>query len=285
VNFAILTKNSEINAIKAGGVSLYRISVPIVMSGIVVSLVCFGLQEYILPYSNRRAEELEDEIKERASQTRNLLDRRWMLGRNQQIYHYTYYDPPRMLFNGLAVYRFNESSFKLTERLYADQAGWDPSAGGWVFRNGWQRNFDEQAEVRRFDELVVRDMELPDYFVKEEKQSDQMTFYELSRYMRDLSQSGFDVVRFEVALQSKLAFPLAALITAIIGVPFSFTPRKKGALYGIGVAIVIGLSYYVTTRVFAYMGNSAMLPPLMAAWAPNVLFGVGALYGLFNVRT
>ena len=285
VNFAILTKNSEINAIKAGGISLYRISLPIVMAGIMVSLLCFALQEYILPYSNRSAEQLEDEIKERASQTRNLLDRRWMMGQNDQIYHYTYYDPGRKLFNGLAVYRFDKASFSLTQRLYANQAGWDPASGAWIFRKGWTRNFQEQANIQRFDELSVRNMELPEYFVKEEKESDQMTFYELSRYMRDLSQSGFDVVRFEVALHSKIAFPLAALITAIIGIPFSFTPGKKGTLYGIGIAIAIGLSYYVTTRVFAYMGNSAMLPPLMAAWAPNVLFGVGALYGLFNVKT
>jgi lipopolysaccharide export LptBFGC system permease protein LptF len=112
-----------------------------------------------------------------------------------------------------------------------------------------------------------------------------MSYLELSDYITDLRQSGFDVVRYEVALQSKLSLPLAALITVIIGVPFSFTPGKKGALYGIGIAIAIGLSYYVTARVFTYMGDSAMLPPMLAAWAPNVLFGVAALYGLFNVRT
>jgi lipopolysaccharide export LptBFGC system permease protein LptF len=100
-----------------------------------------------------------------------------------------------------------------------------------------------------------------------------------------LSQSGFDVVRLEVALHSKVSFPLAALITLLIGVPFSFSPGKKGALYGIGIAIVVGLTYYVTTRVFAFMGDSAILPPLMAAWAPNVLFGIAALYALFTVKT
>ena len=78
---------------------------------------------------------------------------------------------------------------------------------------------------------------------------------------------------------------MAAMVTVIIGIPFSFTPGKKGALYGIGIAIAIGLSYYVTTRIFAFMGASGMLPPLLSAWAPNVLFGVAALYGLFNVKT
>jgi lipopolysaccharide export LptBFGC system permease protein LptF len=112
-----------------------------------------------------------------------------------------------------------------------------------------------------------------------------MTYLELTEYIDELSQAGFDVIRLRVALHSKVSFPLAALVTLLIGVPFSFTPGKKGALYGIGIAIVVGLTYYITTRVFAFMGDSAILPPLMAAWAPNVLFGVAALYGLFTVRT
>jgi LPS export ABC transporter permease LptG len=285
VNFAILTKTSEITAIKAGGVSLYRLSLAPIMVGLAVSILCFGLQDYILPYSNRRAAELDDEIRKRPVQTHNLMNRRWMLGRDQNIYHYSYYDSEKRIFNGLAVYHFDSENFTLSQRLYAEQAGWAPSTGAWVFTKGWERTFDDVADVEAFTELVVRNMEPPDYFIKEEKQSDQMTYLELRNYIEDLSQAGFDVTRYQVALHSKLSFPLTALVTVIIGIPFSFTPGKKGALYGIGIAIAIGLSYWVMTRVFTYMGDSAMLPPLLSAWAPNVLFGVAALYGLFNVKT
>jgi LPS export ABC transporter permease LptG len=285
VNFAIFTKTSEITAIKAGGVSLYRISLAPILIGVVVSFFCFALQDYVLPYSNRRAAELDDEIRKRPVQTHNLMDRRWMLGKEHHIYNYSYFDPARSVFNDFAVYSFNPSSFRLSQRFYANQAAWDPSAGAWILQGGWERSFDEVADVERFNELIVREIEPPDYFVKEEKQSDQMTYAELEKYIEDLSQSGFDVMRYKVALHSKISIPLAAMITVIIGIPFSFTPGKKGALYGIGIAIVIGLSYYVTARVFTYMGDSAMLPPLLAAWAPNILFGVAALYGLFNVKT
>ncbi|MFQ5789152.1 MAG: LptF/LptG family permease, partial [Acidobacteriota bacterium] len=285
VNFAILTKTSEITAIKAGGTSLYRISLPVILVGLGVSTMCFGIQEYILAYSNRRAAEIRDEIRRRPVQTHNLLNRQWMLGRDQQIYHYAYYDPDRKRFNGIAVYRYDRAAFRLTHRLYAHQAEWDPAAKAWVFEKGWTRDFEGEGRNNRFDRLVIRDMEPPDHFIKEEKHSDQMTYLELSAYIHDLEAGGFDVVRLRVALHSKFSFPLAAMVTVLIGVPFSFTPGKKGALYGIGIAIAIGLSYYVTTRVFAFMGESAILPPLLAAWAPNVLFGVGALYGLFNVKT
>jgi LPS export ABC transporter permease LptG/LPS export ABC transporter permease LptF len=285
VNFAIFTKTSELTAAKAGGMSLYRLSVPVVLMGLLMSGACFALQEYVLPYANRRAAELRDEIKKRPVESYNVLDRRWMMGQKNQIYNYAFYDPARRRFNGLAVYRYSTEPFALVERLYAREADWVAAEGAWTFKNGWRRDFREGGKVEEFDDRKVPDIEPPSYFVKEERRSEQMTYLELSRYVADLKQAGFDVVRLEVALQSKFAFPLAALVTVLIAIPFSFTPGKKGALYGIGMAIGIGLSYYVTTRLFAFMGETAMLPPGIAAWGPNALFSIGALYGLFNVRT
>jgi len=285
VNFAIFTKTSELTAAKAGGISLYRLSVPVVLLGLLVSGACFALQEYVLPYANRRAAELKDVIKKRPVGTYNVLDRRWMMGQENQIYNYAFYDPGRRRFNGLAVYRYSAKPFGLAERLYAREADWAALEGAWTFKNGWRRDFREGGKVETFDERKVLGMEPPSYFLKEERRSEQMTYLELGRYVADMKQAGFDVVRLEVALQSKFAFPLAALVTVLIAIPFSFTPGKKGALYGIGIAIGIGLSYYVTTRLFAFMGETAMLPPGIAAWAPNGLFSIGALYGLFNVRT
>ncbi len=285
INFALLSKTSELIAAKAGGISMYRVSIPIVLIGFFVSLFCFGIQEYLLPYTNRRASELRDQIKDRPVQTHSLLNRRWMLGQDERIYNYAYYDAQERLFNGLAVYEFDPNNFSLTQRFYAQTAAWDPTSASWTMRDGWLRHFNGQAGIERFDELGMQAMEPPDYFTKERRQSSQMTYLELAEYIDELSQAGFDVVRLKVALYSKVSFPLAALVTLLIGVPFSFTPGKKGALYGIGIAIVVGLTYYITTRVFAFMGDSAILPPLMAAWAPNVLFGVAALYALFEVKT
>ena len=285
VCFAILTKTSELTAAKAGGISLYRLAVPVVLMGVVVSAGCFALQEYLLPYANRRAAELRDEIKKRPVQTYNVLNRKWMMGESQELYNYAYYDPNSRKFSGLAVYKYATNPFEISERVYTEEAKWESDIGAWVFSKGWKRNFAEGRQIERFEALPVHDMEPPSYFVKEQKRSDQMTYLELTRYVEDLKQAGYDVVPLEVARQAKFSFPLAAMVTVLIGVPFSFAPGKKGALYGIGIAIAIGLSYYVTTRIFAFMGETAMLPPFMAAWAPNVLFSIAALYGLFNVRT
>ena len=285
VCFAILTKTSELIAAKAGGVSMYRVAVPVVLIGIGVSVSCFAIQEYMLPYTNRRAAELRDEIKKRPVQTHNVLNRKWMMGENDVLYNYAYYDQNLRKFSGLNVYEFSTKPFSLVGRFFAQEAQWESERGGWVLSKGWKRDFDEGREFEEFETQVVHDMEPPSYFVKEEKQSEQMTYLELTNYVEDLSQAGYDVTPLQVARHAKFSFPLAAMVTVLIGIPFSFTPGKKGALYGIGIAIAIGLSYYVTTRIFAFMGETAMLPPLIAAWSPNALFAVAALYGLFNVRT
>jgi lipopolysaccharide export LptBFGC system permease protein LptF len=208
-----------------------------------------------------------------------------MMGQGEHVYNYAYYDAGRRRFSGLAVYHYESEPFRLAERFYAREAEWEPSTGSWRFLNGWRRDFRSGGKIATFEELPVHDMEPPSYFLKEQKLPDQMTYLELTDYVQDLEQAGFDVVSLHVARQAKFSFPLAAVVTVLIGVPFSFTPGKKGALYGIGIAITLGLSYYVTTRLFAFMGETAMLPPLLAAWSPNVLFAVAALYGLFTVRT
>lgn len=285
VCFAILTKTSELVAAKAGGISLYRLSVPLMLMGVGASAGCFALQEYLLPYSNRRAAELRDEIKQSPVQTYNVMNRKWMMGENQELYNYAYYDPNTRKFSGLEVYEYDIAPFTLTERTYAQEATWESDIGAWVFTEGWRRDFAKSRQFERFDALPVYEMESPSYFVKEQKRSDQMTYLELTRYVEDLKQAGYDVVPLEVARHAKFSFPLAAMVTVLIGIPFSFTPGKKGAIYGLGIAVAIGLTYYVTTRIFTFMGETAMLPPIIAAWAPNVLFSIAALYGLFNVRT
>jgi lipopolysaccharide export LptBFGC system permease protein LptF len=102
----------------------------------------------VLPYANRRAAELRDEIKKRPVETYNVLDRRWMMGQENQIYNYAFYDPARRRFNGLAVYRYSAEPFGLAERLYAREADWVASEGAWTFKNGWRRNFREGGKSR-----------------------------------------------------------------------------------------------------------------------------------------
>jgi len=127
--------------------------------------------------------------------------------------------------------------------------------------------------------------EPPAYFKKEVRQSSEMNSEDLRRYIRDLQQSGFDVVRLRVQLQEKFAFPLNSLIMAVLAIPFALAAGKRGAVAGVATAVGIGLLYIMVSRLSESMGNVSQLPPFLAAWAPAFLFGLAGGYLILKVPT
>jgi lipopolysaccharide export LptBFGC system permease protein LptF len=127
--------------------------------------------------------------------------------------------------------------------------------------------------------------EPPAYFKKEVKQSSEMNYEELSRYIKDLQQSGFDVVRLRVQLQKKFAYPVITFVMSVLAIPFALSTGKRGALTGVATAIVIAVVYWVTSGTFEAMGNISQLPAGLAAWSPDVLFGLAGGYLILKVPT
>ena len=127
--------------------------------------------------------------------------------------------------------------------------------------------------------------ERPDYFKKDVRSTSSLTLAELRHKIADLQQAGFDVLDLRIALQAKIAFPLACLVMVIVALPFAFSVGKRGALYGVAIGIAIGLVYWGMLSLFEQMGRYEMLPPMLAAWGPNMLFGAGGLYLFLKSRT
>jgi lipopolysaccharide export LptBFGC system permease protein LptF len=104
-------------------------------------------------------------------------------------------------------------------------------------------------------------------------------------YIQQLRASGFNTVSAMVQLQRKVAFPFATVIMTLLAVPFAVTTGRRGAMYGIGIGIALSIAYWVILNVFSAVGEGGVMTPILAAWAPNMLFGVAALYMIFTVRT
>ena len=112
-----------------------------------------------------------------------------------------------------------------------------------------------------------------------------MNFGQLRRYIQELRASGYNVLDHEVGLHRKIAFPFVTLVMTLIAVPFAVTTGRRGAMYGIGVGIVLALVYWTMISIFAAFGQGGMIDPMLAAWAPNLVFGAAAAYLLLTVRT
>jgi LPS export ABC transporter permease LptF/LPS export ABC transporter permease LptG len=288
VTFGLMQRSNEITAIKATGVSIYRIVSPVIATAAVLSVGLFFADQFYLPHTNKRQEALHNQIKGKPAQTYLRPDRKWIFGQHNDIYYYQFFDPDRDQFGNITVFQLDRPSFTITRRIHADRAHWADNLNRWVYEQGWDRALNVAAianyhpfEVATFPELP----ETPAYFKKEVKQYTEMNYEELRRYIRDLQQSGFDVVRLRVQLHNKLSYPLMMLIMAMLAVPFSVSTAKKGAITGVAIAVGIAVFYTVVSRLFEAMGDLSQLPPALAAWSPDLIFILVGGYLILKVPT
>ena len=288
VTFGLLQRSNEITAIKATGISLYRIIIPVLFASVLVAGVLFASDQLYLPYTNKRQDELRNRIKGKPAQTYLRPDRKWIFGQHSDIYYYQLFDPDRDSFGGITVFQFDPKTFEITHRVTAERAHWSAPMGRWVYEQGWERSLDGSAieNYHKFDAATFPHLaEPPSYFKKEVKQSSEMNYEELRRYIHDLEQSGFDVVRLRVQLQKKIAYPLITLVMAVLAIPFALSAGKRGALAGVATAIGIGVVYWTISGLFEAMGNLSQLPPTVAAWSPNLVFGFIGGYLILRMPT
>jgi LPS export ABC transporter permease LptF/LPS export ABC transporter permease LptG len=288
VTFGLLQRSNEITAIKATGISLYRIIIPVLIAASLVAGGMFLSDQLYLPYTNKRQDALRNRIKGKPAQTYLRPDRKWIVGQHSDIYYYQFFDPDRDAFGGISVFQFDPHTFQITRRITAARAHWSAPMGRWVYEQGWERDLEGSAITgyRQFDVATFPDLaESPPYFKKEIKQSSEMTYEELRGYIHDLQQSGFDVVRLRVQLQKKIAYPLITLVMAILAVPFALSAGRRGAVAGVATAIGIAVVYWTVSGLFEAMGNISQLPPAIAAWSPDLVFGFVGGYLILRMPT
>jgi LPS export ABC transporter permease LptG len=288
VTFGILSRSNEITAMKATGISIYRVVVPVLIISAVFAGALFTFDQLYLPRFNRRQETLRNRIKGKPPQTYLRPDRKWIFGEHSTIYYYEFFDAERGQFGNISVFAFDPSTFQIKTRVFAARAHWEPDLDKWIFEKGWVRRFNDVAieDYHHFDVATFPELdEPPTYFRKEVKQSSEMSYEELKRYIHDLQQGGFDVVRLKVQLQKKIAFPLITLVMAVLAVPFSMSAGRRGALTGVATAIGIAVVYWVTAGLFEALGNVSQLPPILAAWSPDLLFALAGGYLILKVPT
>ncbi|HEY5254029.1 MAG TPA: LPS export ABC transporter permease LptG [Acidobacteriaceae bacterium] len=293
VTIGTLNRSSELTAMKATGISLYRAVVPIFMIAAILSVVMFTFDQFYLPNANRKQEALRSEIKGKPPRTFLRPDREWVFGRTKpnegsRIFYYEYFDSANNRFANLTVLEFQPNSFVLAGRIFASDVVWDPQQREWTFEDGWERTFQGGtiSSYRRFNSEVFPNItEPPGYFKKEDLQSSEMTFTELAHYIHDLSQSGFDTLPLRVQLDKKIAYPLVTLVMAILAVPFSLAMGRRGSLTGVAGAIIVAIAYWIAAGLFEAMGNVNTLPAVLAAWSPDLLFGLVGGYLLLRTPT
>ncbi len=294
VAFALLTRTGELTALKAGGLSARRATLPVLLLTLLLCALSYHVQENITPTTNRKAQEVKDRIQGRLARTYGYAPGgRWTFGAEGRLYHYSYFDPRAASFQGLSVLSVDWASARILDHRFAQSASWNGHQ--WDLHRGWYRRFPagpgEPQEFRRFEGESVS-LDPPDNFARREylwsntgELPEQMTLEDLGQQIRLLERSGYDTTKLRVAWHAKLAHPVTPLVMVMLGLPFAFRLGRRGSLYSIGVALVVVIVYWATLATFEALGLETVLPPVLAAWAPNVLYGCAGLYLLLFVRT
>jgi LPS export ABC transporter permease LptG/LPS export ABC transporter permease LptF len=290
--FGVMSKQNEIIAFKACGVSLFRLAAPILVGSTLLSGGLFAFDFYYVANANRKQDALRDEIKGRATQTYLRPDRKWIMGYNSsRIFNYKYFDTSgeESAMNEASVFELEPKTFRLLRQIFARRAHWNVSLKTWVFEDGWTCEYKgafcnvyTPFQATTFRELT----EPPDYFLKEALQDKQMNFLQLDRYIKDLQQSGFEgTVKLQVRLYRKFAVPLFVMMMAMIAIPFGFLVGNRGAMAGVGLSIGIAVGYLGIGQLFEKLGDAGQLGPLTAAWGPDVVFALAGAYLLLRMRS
>ena len=273
--FVTLTRFHELTAMKAAGLSLYRISAPILIVGLGVAASALLFQELLLPRLKELGEEV-DRVKIRGELPRQLQSRQrmWMRSSDTRFFRVELMSPQTSDLYGMTILEIDKT-FRLVNRLDARQAHW--TARGWEIRDGAFR--DVGADTVDTEPFTRTALDLSDdigEFTAIQKRGEDMSYRELSDYVVKLRAAGFQVKGYLVDLYSKLSFPLVNLVMVLVAIPFSLQSPRGGRVFGIGLAIAIMAGYLVVHYVALAFARADLLPPLAAAWTANVIFlGIG----------
>ncbi|MCK5256142.1 MAG: LPS export ABC transporter permease LptG [Deltaproteobacteria bacterium] len=284
LTLALLSRNNEIIAMKAGGISVYRIITPLlVLSGCVV-VTSFGNQEFILPYTSQKAEYIENmKIKQKKGKRLLKQDRFWYRSEDA-ICNIDLFEYESNTLQGISLYFFDKQ-FTLIKRVDASMGKW--IEGKWHFYNIVTRTFnpDGSMDIEISREKIIPLKETPDNFKVARREPDEMSYAELKDYIAKIEKAGYKIPEYIPYLYAKISFPFICLIMPFLAIPFALrTGREGGMAWGVGLSVIIGFVYFVFFNFSLSLGRGELLPPLIAAWSANFLFGTLGIYLLLHVR-
>jgi LPS export ABC transporter permease LptF/LPS export ABC transporter permease LptG len=284
ISFALLARHHELTALRSAGIGPLRVSWVFLAAGSVAAALSLVALDSVLPATNQKAIELRDRIRGRSPRSYRQPERRWVFGSRGDLVTFTSLSAERKEILDLALLRFRPGDLMIRQRIFAQRAAWKEGEG-WELTDGWSREFDGTGETyEEFDSRLVQEMDGPEYFTQEWKAPDQMNIRELRAHVSDLKHRGYETREIQVGLHRKIAVPAVCLVMVLIALPFGLRIEKRGPLFGLGVALLIAAGYYFLMQASGKLGEVGLLPPLLAAWVPNVIFSGAGLYLMASSR-
>jgi len=270
-----MASNSEIIAILSSGISFRRLLVPYLISAVTLGLLSFFLANFIIPYTNRNMFAFEK---------RYLKDTREFNNQNihLQISAGTYIYLENFNTHNRSGWKFTLEKFKDRELVYklrGERIEWDSIGERWIIKNYYIRKIDGMKES------IVKGVKLdtllpfkPVDFTADIEEVKIMDYFTLREHIQKKELRGDpDTIKYKVKKYERIAFPFATVILTLIGVSVSSRKVRGGIGFHLGFGLALTFGYILFMQIFTVFATLGNLPPILAVWVPNIIFGVVAL--------
>jgi lipopolysaccharide export system permease protein len=276
-SLGLLSRNQEITALRSSGMTLRRITLPLLLSSLLICVFAFFWNEALVPIFTRKSQNIyKTEIKK--TQPKSLVGTKdiWLRGEDSFV-SVSYFDSKRNILEDVSLYLLSRD-FTLTSLIEAPWASWNGKS--WEIKGGTQWLFLSEGRMTRQNvDTFLPLAETPEDLKLLALEPEEFSFSELRKQVADLGNKGIDSREYEVDLQAKIATPLVSPLLVLLAIPFAlkYTSGAGWAL-SFGFTLVLGFGYWVVLAFCISLGHSGALPPLVAAWTPDMVL---ALVGLF----
>ena len=285
LTFSMMSKNNELVAVQVSGISLYRLTLPAMVTGLIISLFFFHIQENIMPGANKKKQEILAIIHNIELKTSKEMNRNWVIGDNNEFYFYNLMDKNTNTIENFNVIYMNDD-FSMEKRVSSRSAKW-LNEKELTLEKGFERNFKDNRPVG-FNKFTAKSIQIEkgkELFTQKIDFPEFMNIKTLKQYIRYLKEKKSNTQKYEAKLYYKYAYPLSSLVMVLIAIPFSFFMGNRGTFFGIGIAIGISMVFWFAFAMFSALGSAAILSPFISAFAPIFIFTAVSIYLFMNIKT
>ena len=284
LTLGLLSRNSEITAMRSCGVGLLRISLPMLGLGLGISLLLLYNAELVVPKSYERMEYIERvAIRKQGMYAVFRRNNIWFRSDNMIIQAHLF-DPGTKTLQEVVIWSL-DSAMNPLSRIDAEEAVFKDNR--WTLKQAVKKDFSRPngyAASKSQEMEIALNLKIDDLRVLDNN-ADNLSFRKLKEYADNLRSGGYQAYRYETMMHAKLSAPFAAFVMVILGIPFALRNSRSGGIaLGIGASIGIGFAYFVVNAVLLSYGRSGVLPPLVAAWGANFIFVLGGIWLAMTVR-
>jgi len=287
----LMAKRNEWTAMKSSGISLYRIAIPLVIAGLILSFISYELDNNLVTKGNEKVTEIEQKHMRRKARRNTFRTNKILNDVLLQKQEKTHISLSRYTISGMeaqnATILILEGGI-IRKRIDAKKMFWNDSLLVWDISNYSIRDFNEFGEelnviISKSDTSMNTNF-VPDDITKQFKSPDEMNYKELTERIALLKENGVKTIRWEVARYNKISFSLTALIVVLFGLPLAVSKQKGGLAFAAGMSVLVIFAYYAFIKFGQSLGYKEVLDPLISAWIGNIIFGIGGLILLLSVR-